>query len=163
MPGIRNAVRSIDASQPIYDTRPLSAYVETANATREFTMRLAVIFALVAVLLASVGVYGVIAYTVALRHREFGVRRALGAQTTQVLALVAREGATLLSRGLIAGVVLAAALTWLMRNLLYGIGPWDLQTYAIAIPMLLLAGAIACLLPARRAIKANPVDALRAE
>jgi predicted permease len=163
MPSIRHTLKTLDASLPIYDVRPLSAYVETANATRAFTMRLAVLFAIVAVLLASVGIYGVIAYTVALRHREFGVRRALGAQTTQVLGLVARDGGILLARGVMAGVAGAALFAWLMRGLLYGVSPWDLQSYAAAIAVLAVAGAIACLLPARRAVRTNPVDALRAE
>ena len=163
MPLIRETLKALDVSLPIYDVRPLSAYVDAANATRAFTMRLAVLFAVVAVLLASVGIYGVIAYTVALRHREFGVRRALGAQTAQVLGLVARDGGRLLARGVIAGVAGAALVAWFMRGLLYGVSPWDLQTYAAAIPVLVFAGAIACLLPARQAVRTNPVDALRAE
>jgi putative ABC transport system permease protein len=163
MPAVREAIRTIDATQPIYDVRPLAMYVATANATRQFTMRLAVMFALVAVLLASVGVYGVIAYSVALRHREFGVRRALGAQAAQVVALVAREGSLLLGAGMAAGVILAAAVAWWMQGLLFGVGPWDPGIYVTAIPLLLLAGALACLLPARRALKVSPVEALRAE
>ena len=162
-PAIRDALKALDASLPIYDVRPLSIYVDTANATRAFTMRLAVLFAIVAVLLASVGIYGVIAYSVALRHREFGVRRALGAQTVQVLGIVARDGATLMARGVIAGVAGASLAAWFMRGLLYGVSPWDPRTYAIAVPVLIAAGAIACLLPARRAIRTNPVEALRSE
>jgi predicted permease len=163
MPAIRDALKSLDAALPIYDVRPLSNYAEAANATRAFTMRLAVFFAFVAIVLASVGIYGVIAYSVALRHREFGVRRALGAQTAQVLGLVARDGGALLSRGILAGIAGAALAGWLMRGLLYGVSPWDPGIYATAIPVLLLAGAAACLLPASRAARANPVDALRAE
>jgi predicted permease len=163
MPAIREVLKGLDASLPIYDVRPLSMYVDTANATRAFTMRLAVLFAIVAVLLASIGIYGVVAYTVALRHREFGVRRALGAQTAQVLGLVARDGGRLLARGVVAGVAGAAFMAWLMRGMLYGVSPWDLRTYAAAIPVLVVAGVIACVLPARRAMTVNPVDALRAE
>ena len=163
MPAIRDTVKTLDASLPIYDVRPLSRYVETANATRAFTMRLAVLFAIVAILLASVGIYGVVAYAVALRHREFGVRRALGAQTVQVLGLVARDGGRLLSRGILAGVAGAALAGWFIRGLLYAVSPWDPLVYASAVPVLMLAGLIACLLPARRAVRANPVDALRAE
>src|SRR5688572_7743316 len=163
VPAIRETLKALDASLPIYDVRPLSIYAEAANATRAFTMRLAVLFAIVAILLASVGIYGVIAYSVALRHREFGVRRALGAQTAQVLALVARDGGTLLTCGVLAGVAGAALAGWFIRGLLYGVSPWDVVTYAMAVPLLMLAGLIACLLPARRAVRANPVDALRAE
>jgi putative ABC transport system permease protein len=163
MPAVRDAIKAVDPSLPVYDVRPLSAYVDRANATRQFTMQLAVIFAIVALALASVGVYGVIAYAVALRQREFGVRRALGAQTRQVLAAVAAEGMRLVGRGVIAGVVFAAGVAWLLRDLLFGVGPWDPASYAIAVPVLLAAGAAACLLPARRAVTANPVDALRSE
>ena len=163
VPSAREALKRIDPALPIYDVRPLMAYVEGANATRAFTMQLAVIFALVALTLASVGIYGVIAYSVTLRHREFGVRRALGAGAAQVVALVARDGATLLTRGIAAGLAGAALVTWFLRGLLFGVSPWDVTTYAAAIPVLLVAGMIACLLPARRAIATNPVDALRSE
>jgi putative ABC transport system permease protein len=163
VPAVREALKKIDPVLPIYDVRPLAAYVEGANATRAFTMELAVIFALVALALASVGIYGVIAYSVTLRHREFGVRRALGAGGAQVIALVARDGAKLLTRGILAGLAGAALVTWFLRGLLFGVSPWDVTTYATAIPVLLLAGLIACLLPARRALATNPVDALRSE
>jgi ABC-type antimicrobial peptide transport system permease subunit len=163
MPAIRDTLRKLDPSLPIYDVRPLAAYTEGANAIRRFTMQLSVLFALVALTLASVGVYGVIAYSVATRHREFGVRRALGAQSTQVVALVARDGARLLLRGLLGGLAGAALVAWLMRGLLFGVSPWDPSTYVTAIPVLIAAGLLACLLPARRAIATNPVEALRAE
>ncbi len=163
MASIRDAVRQLDPSLPIYDVRPLSAYVENARATRAFTMQLAVIFATVALALASVGIYGVIAYSVALRNREFGVRLALGARATQVMGLVAREGTWLVMRGVSAGVIVAVAAAWLMRGLLFGVSPWDTLAFAAAVPILLLTGAVACLMPARRATATSPVDALRSE
>ena len=163
VPAVRDVLKKIDPVLPIYDVRPLTAYVERANATRAFTMQLAVIFALVALALASVGIYGVIAYSVTLRHREFGVRRALGAGAAQVIALVARDGARLLARGILVGLAGAALVTWFLRGLLFGVSPWDVTTYAAAIPVLLMAGLIGCLLPARRALATNPVDALRSE
>jgi ABC-type antimicrobial peptide transport system permease subunit len=163
MPAIRETLKKLDPTQPIYDVRPLAAYAENANATRQFTMQLSVLFALVALALASVGIYGVIAYSTATRYREFGVRRALGAHDRQVLILVAREGARLLGRGLAGGLAAAALVAWLMRGLLFGVSPWDPATYASAFAVLIVAGMAACLLPARRAVAANPVDALRAE
>jgi predicted permease len=163
MPAIRDTLRKLDPALPIYDVRPLAAYAQGANATRQFTMQLSVLFALVALTLASVGVYGVIAYSVERRHREFGVRRALGARSTEVVALVARDGARLLLHGLIGGVAAAALVAWLMRGLLFGVSPWDPSTYVSAIPVLIAAGLLACLLPARRAVAANPVEALRSE
>jgi putative ABC transport system permease protein len=163
VPAVREALKKIDSVLPIYDVRPLTAYVEGANATRAFTMQLAVIFALVALALASVGIYGVIAYAVTLRHREFGVRRALGARAAHVIALVVRDGARLLAHGILAGLAGAALVTWFLRGLLFGVSPWDLTTYAAAIPVLFVAGLIACLLPARKALATNPIDALRSE
>ena len=162
-PAVRAALKSIDPALPMYDARPLSSYVDAANATRGFTMRLAAIFALVALALASVGIYGVIAYSVTRRYREFSVRRALGARSAQVVALIAFDGARLMTVGIAAGLAGAAAITWFLRGLLVGVSPWDVTTYLIAVPVLLLAGAIACLLPARRALATNPVDALRSE
>jgi hypothetical protein len=160
---VARAVQRADATLPIYDARPLSVYVDEARATRAFTMQLAVLFALVALVLAAVGIYGVIAYSVATRRLEFGVRRALGAQAGQVMTLVARDAAWLVTKGVAAGVVIAIAGAWFMRGLLFGVEPWDPATYATAIPVLVLTGAAACLLPARRATASNPVDALRAE
>ena len=163
VPSIRDVVRELDPSLPIYDVRPLSAYVEGARATRGFTMQLAIVFALLALALASVGIYGVIAYSVTLRRREFGVRRALGARAGQVVALVAREGARLVGRGVAAGVIGAAVATWFLRSQLFGVGPWDAWVYAASIPVLLAAATAACLVPALKASAANPADALRSE
>ena len=160
---IRDTVRQIDPALPIYDVRPLSAYVDQARATRAFTMQLAVIFAIVALALASVGIYGVVAYSVTLRHREFAVRQALGAKAGAVVGLVAREGIRLVTRGLAAGLAAAAVAAWTMRSLLFGISPWDTVAFTAVIPLLLLTGVIACLMPARRATSARPIDALRAE
>jgi len=105
----------------------------------------------------------VIAYSVTQRHREFGVRQALGAEGRSIVALVARDGAALVGRGLFAGGIIAASATWLMQGLLYGVSPWDATTFVAAIPVLMLTSALACLAPARRAIKGSPIDALRTE
>jgi hypothetical protein len=162
-PAIRDAVRRVDPSLPIYDVRPLSAYVDDARATRAFMMQLAVIFASVALALAAVGIYGVMAYSVALRNRDFGVRMALGARPGQVIGLVCREGAGLVLSGALAGSIAAVASAWLMRGLLYDVSPWDLATLSAAVPVLLATATVACVIPARRAISTSPVDALRSE
>ena len=160
---VAGSVQRVDAALPIYDARPLSVYVDEARATQAFTMQLAVLFAFAALVLAAVGIYGVIAYSVATRQREFGVRRALGAQAGQVVTLVARDAAWLIAKGVAAGIVIAIAGAWFMRGLLFGVEPWDVRTYATAIPILVVTSAVACLLPARRATATNPVDALRSE
>ena len=163
MPFVREAITRLDPVLPIYDVRALDVYVNDARATRAFIMRLAVIFAVMALILAAVGVYGVIAYSVALRHREFGVRRALGAEGRVIVELVARDGAALVAKGLVAGLGIAAVATWWMRSLLYGLSPWDMVTFASAIPALLFVGAGACVAPALRAMKISPIESLRVE
>jgi predicted permease len=160
---IRLLVARLDPELPTYDMRPLSDYVERARATRRFTMMLAVLFAAAALALTCVGVYGVVAYSVTRRRHEFGVRLALGAGRRQVMSLVAREGARLAARGLIAGVGVTAIATWWLRSQLYGVSPWDAASYLAAIPVLAFVALAACVLPARRATSSSPVDALRAE
>jgi putative ABC transport system permease protein len=158
---LRGLVARLDGQLPIYDVRPLSAYAAGVRATRQFTMILALLFAAAALALASVGVYGVIAYSVTERHHEFGVRLALGARASQVAALVLREGAGLTAKGLLSGVSAAAVVTWLLRSQLFGVGPWDPVTYAAVVPVLALVAAAACLVPLRRATSTSPVEALR--
>src|SRR6185312_3918211 len=129
---------------PIYDLRPLDTYLEHARATRRFTMRLASAFALVALALASVGVYGVMAYSVARRRQEFGVRLALGAEPGRVVAGVMREGLRLAAAGTLAGVVVALAASRLLQAQLYGVRPHDFVSYASTVAMLAAAAAVAC-------------------
>jgi ABC-type antimicrobial peptide transport system permease subunit len=126
-------------------------------------MRLAAIFALVALGLACVGVYGVMAYSVAKRRVEFGVRLALGARPASVVGLVVREGGRLALVGLGVGTIAAFNLTTLLRSQLYGVTSRDLTSYLVAIPVLGLAAMLACWLPARRATSGTPLDALRSE
>ena len=163
VPAIREAIKSIDPTLPIYDVRPLAVYVDDARATRAFTMQLAVIFAIVSLSLAAVGIYGVIAYSVALRHREFGVRQALGATSRAIVLLVFRDGARLLGTGLVAGFLVATLATSLMRSLLYGVNPLDPITFMTAVPVLMLTGLVALVTPVRRALRVAPGESLRAE
>ena len=160
---VRALVAGLDGQLPIYDVRLLSDYVEQARATRRFTTILAVLFAIVALALTAVGVYGVVAYSVTERHHEFGVRLALGARAGQVIGLVVREGVQLAAQGLALGVSAAAMATWWLRSQLYGVGPWDIVSYGVAVPVLVLIALAACVIPARRAIATNPVESLRAD
>ena len=160
---VRAAVAALDPKLPIYDVRPLETYVDDARATRRFTMQLALAFAAVALALACVGVYGVVAYAVARRRREFGVRLALGAEPSQVVAAIMREGLTLAAAGAAAGLLAVVPLSRLLVTQLFGIRPSDPPTYAVALTLLAAATAGACWIPARRATKTSPMDALRAE
>jgi ABC-type antimicrobial peptide transport system permease subunit len=160
---VREQLRALDPGLPLYDVRPLSAYVDDARALREFTAMLAALFALAALLLAAVGVYGLVAYSVTERHREFAVRVALGAHAVDVTRLVLGDAATLTATG--AGVGLAAAIaggTWLRREL-YGVAPWDPVTVGATVAILATMSLVACAWPARRAIRADPAEALRGE
>ena len=160
---VREQLRALDPGLPLYDVRPLSAYVDDARALREFTAMLAALFALAALLLAAVGVYGLVAYSVTERHREFAVRVALGAHAVDVTRLVLGDAATLTATGV--GVGLAAAIaggTWLRREL-YGVAPWDPVTVGATVAILATMSLVACAWPARRAIRADPAEALRGE
>lgn len=163
VPQIREALRGMDAALPIYDVRPLSAYVANARADRRFTMLLIAAFAVVALVLASIGVYGVTTYAVARRRREFGVRLAIGASRRQVMRLVMGESVRLGVMGLLLGLAGAAVTASLLQTQLYGVTPRDPASYAVSGAVLALAVAIAAWLPARRATRVSPMESLRAE
>ena len=160
---VRQAIAALDPKLPIYDVRPLDDYVEGAKATRRFTMQLAAGFAIVALALACVGVYGVLAYAVERRRREFGVRLALGATPQRVVVDVMREGLRLALAGCAAGLTLAFVAARLLSAQLYGIRPDDPISYGATLSVLAAAAALACWIPARRATAVSPMDALRAE
>jgi predicted permease len=160
---IRQLIARLDPELPIFDVRPLDSYIVGARATKQFTMFLASVFALAALVLACVGVYGVMAYSVTRRRHEFGVRLALGARPSEVVRLVLREGARLALAGLALGLTGAALATRLIESQLFGVTAADPISYLVAVPVLALAAIAACWLPAVRATAANPLDALRAE
>ena len=120
-------------------------------------------FGVLALLLAAVGIYGVMAYSVAQRTREIGVRMALGAGARELLALIVREGARLTAVGLAIGIIAALGLTRFISSLLYGIRPVDVVSFAGAALILTASAVLACYIPARRAIRVDPVVALRHE
>jgi putative ABC transport system permease protein len=162
-PAIRAAVRAIDPGLPVDDVVPMTRVVEEALGGPRFAARLFGAFAVVAVLLAALGLYGLLAYSVTRRTREIGVRVALGARPADVSRLVLREGMALALAGIVIGLGAAAATARLLRSLLYGVEPLDPATFA-AVPLLLAAvAATACLLPVRRARGLDPVEALRSE
>ena len=130
---------------------------------KKFTMLLLTIFAGAALLLAAIGLYGVISYSVAQRTRELGIRIALGAQRSDVLRLVLRQGMTLVAMGVAFGLAASIGLTRLMSTLLYGVSATDPITFLILSSALLSVAFIACWLPARRASAVDPIVALRSE
>jgi putative ABC transport system permease protein len=159
----RNVIRSLDPEQPVADVRPMERLIGTSVARARFNTLLLTIFATVALLLAGVGIYGVMSYSVAQRTNEIGVRMALGAGATDVLRLVVRRGMTLALVGVAMGVAASFALTWMMKTLLFNVSAIDPLTFA-GIPLLLVFVALlACLIPARRAAKVDPMVALRRE
>jgi putative ABC transport system permease protein len=160
---IRQAVASIDPQLPIYDVRPLDEYATGARAAQRFTMILAATFAVVALALACVGVYGVIAYSVTHRRREFGVRLALGAEPRDVVRLAMSQGARASALGLGIGICAAGALAPLVQGQLFGVTPRDPLSYVAAALALGGAACLAAWLPARRAATVSPIDALRVE
>jgi putative ABC transport system permease protein len=161
VPRIRAAVASLDPRVPIYEARPMQAYIDQARSTRRFTMVLASAFALAALALTSVGVYGVLAYAVAHRRHELGVRRALGADTTRIASAVLREGLGFALVGCALGTAGAALAGELLRAQLYAVEPTDLASFATAAVLIVGGASVACWIPAWRAIAVSPMDALR--
>src|SRR5262249_19336212 len=145
----------------IYEVHAMEGIISDTLAARRFSMAVLAAFAALALLLASIGIYGVIAYVVSQRTHEIGIRMALGAGRGHVLRLVLTQGARLALAGVAIGVVLALALTRLMGDLLYGVPATDPPTFAAVAAGLILVALTACYLPARRALRVDPVLALR--
>jgi predicted permease len=160
---IRREVETLDKNLPVYNVRTFNDLVAQSIYRERLIATLSGFFGLLALLLASLGLYGVMAYSVARRTREIGIRLALGAQTSDVLKLIVRHGMGLALVGIGLGVVAAWASMRVLANLLFGVSPTDLLTF-VSIPLVLVAVALlACYLPARRAAKVDPLTALRHE
>lgn len=162
-PAIRNAIWSVDKDQPIVRVATMERLVEASAAQRRFVLVLFEIFGLTALVLATIGIYGVLSGSVTERKREMGIRSALGASRGMILALVLRQGMTMVTVGAAIGLVAAIATSRAIATLLFGISRLDVATYIGVIALLLGVSGIACLIPAFRAASANPVEALRAE
>jgi predicted permease len=160
---VRAALREVDPRLPVYEEQPLAAYLDRAREVRRYTMTLAAAYAAVAIALAAVGVYGVVAWVVVQRRREYGVRLALGGTRGHVMRLVLGEGARLTAAGAIAGLAASVAAGRLLQDQLFGIAPLDAITYLAALPLLAAVALFACWWPARRATSADVLDILRAE
>jgi putative ABC transport system permease protein len=160
---VRGAIRSVDPDQPVTGPSPAGELVAAAVARQRFGMLLLLAFGGLALLIAAVGVYGVMAYAVSQRTRELGIRLALGARPATVRALVLGQGMVLAGLGIGLGLMGALALGRLLVGMLYGVQPTDPRVLAAVSALLATACVVACLVPAVRATRVNPVDALRSE
>jgi putative ABC transport system permease protein len=159
----RQTVREIDPALPAYSITPLRDVITDSVAQRRFSMLLLAAFALTALFLAGVGIYGVVGYSVSQRTQEIGVRLAIGAERRDVLALVVGGGMKLAVVGVAIGLAGALALARLIATMLFDVTPFDPASYAVTAAVLLAIAAIACYLPARRAMNVDPVVAIRTE
>ena len=162
-PDVRRAVQAVDPEQPIANLGTLEQSVGNSVQVSRIVLTLVGIFAATALVLACIGIYGVMAYSVAQRTREMGIRIALGAGAERVLALVLRDGMKLVLVGLAIGVVGSLGAGQLLSNQLYRVTGTDPLVFAMVAFVLLAVALLACWLPARRATRINPVEALRAE
>jgi predicted permease len=158
---IREAVREMDKNVPVYEVVPLEDYVSKSAAQPRFQTLVLSCFAGIALILAAIGLYGLLSYIVVQRTLEIGVRMALGAQKRQVLGMIVRHGMKLALIGVVAGLAGSAMITRLLSGLLYGIRPFDLATFAATTVLLLLVSVAASGMPAYRAARVDPIRTLR--
>jgi putative ABC transport system permease protein len=158
---VATAIRRVDRTIPLASAQPLSTLASRAVASMRLSASLFALFGALGLLLAAIGIYGVVSYTVQQRQHEIGVRVALGASTRNVIGLVVRRGAVLALLGIAIGSVLAFAGAGLMQRLLFGIPPHDGVTFVTIAALLAGVGVLAAYLPARRAARVDPVTALR--
>jgi putative ABC transport system permease protein len=160
---VRKEIQAIDRDQPVAAVKPMTYWVEQSVATQRYRTALLGLFAVLAMVLAATGIYGVMSYTVAQRTHEIGVRMALGAQQRNVLKLVVRQGMTLAAIGVALGLLGAFALTRVMASLLFQVTARDPITFAVVAALLIAVAFVACFVPALRATKVDPLVALRYE
>ena len=158
---LRGVIRDIDPALPVSPIRTFGDGVARTLAQRRFTALILTVFALFGLGLGVLGVYGVLAYTVAERTHEIGLRRALGAPAGRVLRLVLSQGLTPVAVGIVLGIGATIAASSVLETQLFGISPTDAQTYALVAAGVLAAAVLACLIPARRALSVSPLVALR--
>jgi len=163
VPAVRGVLRETDSDQPVSDVRTMEQVMGETLSRARFNTLLLGLFAGMAMLLAAVGIFGVMNYSVTLRTREIGIKVALGARPGQVMFFIMRQGLTLTLLGIGLGVAGSLALTRLMSGLLFGVRATDPITFVGIVVLLMVVSAIACYLPARRAMKVDPLVALRYE
>jgi putative ABC transport system permease protein len=157
----RAELAALDPLLPLSDVRPLTDLVDRAQAATRFTLVLLVIFGLTALILAVVGLYGVLSYTVRQRTSEIGLRMAFGADAGAILGMVLQQGLRLTALGVVLGVAAALALTRVLESMLVGVEPTDAPTFAATVALFGAVATLACWLPARRATRVSPLVALQ--
>jgi len=163
LPAIQAAIREVDKDQPVYQIQTIEEMIGNTVGTYRFALTILILFAVLALVLAVSGIYGVISYSVTQRTQEIGIRMALGARATDVLRLVLMQFMRLTVIGVLLGLVAAYALTRLMTSLLFGVTATDITTFVLVPISLSLVALVACLIPARRATRVDPLVALRYE
>ena len=160
---MRDQVQSVDPTLPVSAGQTLVETVSASLAERRFSMEIVALFALTALFLTALGIYGVISYMVSERTHEIGIRIALGAESSSILKMVLRQGLGLAIAGAAVGLVGALIVSHLMAGLLYGVRPTDPLTFAGVAALLIGVALLACYIPARRALHVDPLTALRHE
>jgi putative ABC transport system permease protein len=160
---VQSVVREADATLPLFDARPMTAVTQASMAQLSFTILVLGAAAIVTLALGAIGLYGVMAYVVALRTRELGVRIALGASPRAVVTMLTKQGVTLTALGIASGLVLFALVARFLRTFLFGVAPTDWLTLSSTSALLVAVAALASWIPARRTSRLDPADVLRAE
>jgi len=160
---LRQAVAEVDKDQPLYDVRTMDTLIARSVARQRFSMTLVGVFAVLAVLLAAIGIFSVMSSLVAQRTHEIGVRLALGAQPRDILSMIVRHGMMLTLAGVVLGLAASFALTWLMSSLLYEVSAKDPVIYSGISALVVAVAFAACYFPAWRATKVSPLIALKYE
>jgi ABC-type antimicrobial peptide transport system permease subunit len=160
---IRRAIWNVDQDQPVWSVHSFEEIIATQSHLRQLVTAMLGAYAGVALVLASIGIFGVISYTVSQRTAEIGLRMALGARPGDVTRLIVRQGLLLTAAGITAGAGAALWLSRYLRTQLYAVSPLDPAVYALVMALLVAVAILACLIPARRAAKIDPMTALRCE
>ena len=160
---IQAAIREVDKDQPVYQIQTIDELIRDSVSTRRFALTILILFAVLGLVLAVSGIYGVISYSVSQRTQEIGIRMALGASGTDVLRLVLGQFMRVTMIGVVLGLAGAYLLTRLMTSLLFGVTPTDITTFVLVSVGLSLVALVACIIPARRATKVDPLVALKYE
>jgi putative ABC transport system permease protein len=160
---VRSQVLAVDNNQPIYDVKTLAQRVSEATAVSRSLTLLFSAFALLALVLGSVGIYGIVSYAVTQRTQEIGIRMAVGARAADILGLILKHGVVLVFSGVVIGIAGALALTRFLASLLFGVTPTDAITFVVVSVLFFLVATVASFIPARRATRVDPLKALRYE